>query len=176
VANYHHLSPHIYALCAPLGTRYVFLSGIIKDQQSVSSGGFSASTYSMLKVKLGKKEFDVNSEVLNASFCGISDADCVAFAARMKMGEISRVKTLYLVRFVFCTSEFPCVFSSMYVSADLRLTGMQPNRRRGSEIHRCCFAAERMLGVSVPCKMNIRGAFLLLNFRLSFHRYTIALI
>ncbi len=57
---------------------------------------------SMPKVKLGRvAEFDVNSEKINAMDCGVSDADCVAFAARMKTGEISRVKTLLLVRFVF---------------------------------------------------------------------------
>jgi hypothetical protein len=51
-------------------------------------------------VKLGRKEFDVDSEEINASYCGVSDADCVAFAARMKTGEISRVKRLTLVRFI----------------------------------------------------------------------------
>ena len=55
----------------------------------------------MAKVKLGRYEFDVDSDEINASFCGVSDADCVAFAARMKTGEISRVKRLYLVRTEF---------------------------------------------------------------------------
>jgi hypothetical protein len=54
----------------------------------------------MPKVKLGSKEFDVDSEKIDASGCGVSDADCVAFAARMRTGEISRVKTLILVRFI----------------------------------------------------------------------------
>ncbi len=62
----------------------------------------------MAKVKLGCEEFDVDSEHinagdrLNANFYGVSDADCAAFAARMKTGEISRVKTLNLVRFIVC--------------------------------------------------------------------------
>ncbi len=54
----------------------------------------------MPKVKLGCSEFDVNSEEIDASRCGVSDADCVAFAARMKTGRISRVKTLNLVRLI----------------------------------------------------------------------------
>ncbi len=54
----------------------------------------------MLKIKLGIKEFDVDSETIHASDCGVTDADCVAFAARMKTGEISRVKILRLVRFI----------------------------------------------------------------------------
>ena len=52
----------------------------------------------MPKVKLGSKKFDVDSEEINASHCGVSDADCVAFSVRMKTGEISRVKRLILVR------------------------------------------------------------------------------
>ncbi len=55
----------------------------------------------MPKVKLGCKEFDVDSEEIDARFCGVSDADCLAFAARMKTGELSRVKKLNLVRFIF---------------------------------------------------------------------------
>ena len=54
----------------------------------------------MAKVKLGTKEFDVGSEVIDASNCGVSDVDCAELAARMKTREISRVKTLYLVRCV----------------------------------------------------------------------------
>jgi hypothetical protein len=53
----------------------------------------------MAKVKLGWKGFDVNSEKIDASRCEVSEADCVAFAARLKTGEI-RVKTLILVRFI----------------------------------------------------------------------------
>jgi hypothetical protein len=53
----------------------------------------------MASVKLGSKTFDVNSEDIGADCCGVTDADCSALAARMKTGEISRVKTLQLVRF-----------------------------------------------------------------------------
>ena len=59
----------------------------------------AAPACSIPKVKLGRKEFDVDSEEINASYCGVSVADCVAFAARMKTGEISRVKKLLLVSF-----------------------------------------------------------------------------
>jgi hypothetical protein len=54
----------------------------------------------MAKVTLGNYEFDVGSEEISAISCGVTDADCVAFAARMITGEISRVKRLFLVRFI----------------------------------------------------------------------------
>ena len=54
----------------------------------------------MAKVRLGSKEFDVDSLVIDAKFCGVTESDCVAFAARMKTGEISRLKKLRLVRFI----------------------------------------------------------------------------
>ena len=67
----------------------------------------AASACSMPTVKLGSKEFDVDSEEIRASGCGVSAADCVAFAARMTTGEISRVKRLYLVSF-FVVVVFQC--------------------------------------------------------------------
>jgi hypothetical protein len=54
----------------------------------------------MATVKLGSKEFRVDTEIIAAGRCGVSAADCTAFAARMKTGEISRVKKLNLVRFI----------------------------------------------------------------------------
>ncbi len=65
--------------------------------------------HSMAKVKLGSKEFDVDSEYIVARSCGVPAADLALFAARVKTGEISRVEELRLViffRFCFC-----CVFS-----------------------------------------------------------------
>ena len=61
----------------------------------------AASACSMPTVKVGSEEFDVDGEEIDANFCGVSDADCVAFAARMTTGEISRVKKLLLVSFFF---------------------------------------------------------------------------
>jgi hypothetical protein len=52
---------------------------------------------SMAKVKLGSKEFDVDSEEIDANCCHVTAADCVALAARMKSGEIRRLKRLELV-------------------------------------------------------------------------------
>ena len=52
----------------------------------------------MAKVKLGRNEFDVDSEEIYANGCGVTAADCVALAARMKSGEMRRLKRLYLVR------------------------------------------------------------------------------
>ena len=61
----------------------------------------------MAKVKLGSMKFDVDSEEIDAINCGVTDADCVALAARMKSGEMRRLKILILVRsfsalFQFC--------------------------------------------------------------------------
>ena len=53
---------------------------------------------SMAWVKLGWKEFDVDSEVIHANGCGVTAVDCVALAARMKSGEMRRLKKLHLVR------------------------------------------------------------------------------
>ena len=52
----------------------------------------------MAKVKLGSKEFDVDSEEINAVRLGVTAADCVALAPRMKSGEMRRLKKLWLVR------------------------------------------------------------------------------
>ena len=59
----------------------------------------------MAKVKLGSREFDVDSKEIYASDCGVTDADCAALASRMASGEISRLKTLYLVSFIFSFFE-----------------------------------------------------------------------
>ena len=56
---------------------------------------------------MGREDFDVDSEEIVARFCGVTAADCVALAARMKSGEMRRLKILFLVRlfsilFQFC--------------------------------------------------------------------------
>jgi hypothetical protein len=62
----------------------------------------------MAKVKLGSKEFAVDSEIINANYCGVTDADCVALAALMKSGKMPRLKRLSLVRlFSVFFVEFP---------------------------------------------------------------------
>ena len=67
----------------------------------LGAGPAAAFTYSMAKVKLGMKEFDVDIEEILAYKCGVTDADCAALASRMASGEISRLKILYLVSFIF---------------------------------------------------------------------------
>jgi hypothetical protein len=53
----------------------------------------------MATVKLGSKEFDVDSEeIVDVRYCDVTSADCTALAARMNAGEMSRLKTLSLVR------------------------------------------------------------------------------
>jgi hypothetical protein len=55
----------------------------------------------MATIVLGRsEEFDVNCDEIQAVCCGVTAADCAALAARIKSGEISRVKTLNLVRFI----------------------------------------------------------------------------
>ena len=73
----------------------------------------------MAKVKLGRKEFDVDSEEINAVNCGVTVADCVALAAAMKSGKIRRLKKLDLVRlfpvlFVFCFISSICTSHPRY--------------------------------------------------------------
>ena len=77
-----------------------------------SAGPAAAFTHFMAKVKLGRKEFDVDSEVIDASWCEVTDADCAALAARMKSGEIRRVKKLWLVRFLSVLFPFSSIFRS----------------------------------------------------------------
>ena len=60
----------------------------------------------MAKVKLGRKEFDVDSEKIHACWCGVTAADCVALAARMKSGEMRRLKILYIVRLFSVSLNF----------------------------------------------------------------------
>ena len=114
----------------------------------------------MAKVKLGSKEFDVDSEVIDASGCGVSDADCAAFAARMKTGEISRVKTLNLVScfVLFCWN------------ANMSFAEQQPSRRRGSEGYCCRSATEQQRAGAGPCKMNFVVGFHVVNLGFLFHR------
>jgi hypothetical protein len=61
----------------------------------------------MAKVKLSGREFDVDSEDISASCCGVTDADCVALAARIKAGEMRRLKNLDLVRLFSVLLNFP---------------------------------------------------------------------
>ncbi len=57
----------------------------------------TSSQYSMAKVKLGTKSFSVDSEVIDASFSQVSDAECVAFCARLSAGDFKRLRVLHLV-------------------------------------------------------------------------------
>ena len=114
----------------------------------------------MARVKLGSKEFDVDSEKIDARDCGVSVADCAEFARRMKTGEISRVKTLNLVScfVLFCWN------------ANMSFAGHQPSRRRGCEGYCCRSATEQQRAVAVPCKMNFVVGFHVVNLGLLFYR------
>ena len=60
----------------------------------------------MAKVKLGSRIFNVDSEEICANHCGVAAADCVALAARMKSGEMRRLKILDLVRLFSLLFQF----------------------------------------------------------------------
>ena len=77
------------------------------DRASLSF--ITAAFSSKEKVKLGWKEFDVNSEKIDANRCGVPAADLALFAARVKTGEICRVKILHLVIF-FPIPFLLCIF------------------------------------------------------------------
>ena len=47
---------------------------------------------------MGSRKFDVDSEEIDARFCGVTAAECVALAARIKSGEMRRLRALWLVR------------------------------------------------------------------------------
>ena len=73
------------------------------DRASLSLITASFSIFSA-ELKLGWREFDVDCEEIDAIGCDVSAADCAALAARMRTGEINKLKTLFLVRssFPFC--------------------------------------------------------------------------
>jgi hypothetical protein len=84
--------------------------------------------YFMAKIKLGIKEFDVDSDVIRASGCRVSDADCAALGARMRDGEFHCLGDLRLVR-LFCS----CYVFATSVSGNVCRAGRQPNKRRWSQ-------------------------------------------
>ena len=95
------------AAVGPVGGAVADISGAARAAQAEAQPppshtvtGSAASACSIPKVKLGIKALNVDSEEIAANSCQVTDADCVAFAARMKTGEISRLKRLYLVRFI----------------------------------------------------------------------------
>ena len=73
----------------------------------------------MAKVKLGSREFDVDSEEIDAGGCDVTVADCVALAAAMKSGKIRRLKKLDLVRLfpVLFARFFPVLFVFCFISS-----------------------------------------------------------
>ena len=87
------------------------------------SGPASAAAYSMAKVKLGREEFNVDSEEIDAGSCGVPAADLALFAARVKTGEISRLKILDLVIF-FPVLFLLCIFRLLF--AALRQRRLSP--------------------------------------------------
>ena len=136
--------------------RHVF-SRILLGRSARSAEAF---TFSMPKVKLGSKEFDVDSEEIYASGCGVSAADCAAFAARMTTGEISRVKTLYLVGFFSCLFLFYFLRDFLfYASHPRRFTARQYHRRRGRQRDSRRHTREQQRAGTGPCEIFFQFCF-----------------
>ena len=89
----------------------------------------------MAKVKLGRWEFDVDCEVINASGCDVSDEECAALGARMKGGEFQRVKTVELVSFFV-----------------LLLLGAEPSQR----VNNIGDAGASSLGEGLKCNSSVQ--------------------
>ena len=110
------------------------------------------SRRSMASVKLGRKTFDVNSEVIDADFCSVTAADCAALAARMKTGEISRVKRLILVRFISVLFLLCFIFCALLNRSFF--AGQQQHRPRRRSLHRRRFADQQQRGDAVACALG----------------------
>jgi hypothetical protein len=70
-----------------------------------------------IPVKLGTKLFYEEEEVINVCHLQqsqVSDADCVAFGARLATGEFKRLRVLNLVRFL--RFSFYRVFGACFVA------------------------------------------------------------
>jgi hypothetical protein len=112
----------------------------------------------MAKVKLGKKEFDVDSEEIWADGLKVSAADVSFFSARVKKGEFRRVKKLYLVMFFgrlcFCCIFFACC-KLLCVRSDICCAEPQFNLRRGRILD--CRGRDRNQHCSgaAPCEITL---------------------
>jgi hypothetical protein len=104
----------------------------------------------MAKVKLGSEKFDVNSQEINARGCGVTAADCVALAARMKSGEMRRLKKLYLVRLFSVLFQF-CRIPPISTSHPHYFTGRQLHWRRRCARHCRRDAYQQQFARAVPC-------------------------
>jgi hypothetical protein len=93
----------------------------------------------MAKVKLGSREFDIDSELIYAHNCEVTDADCAALAARLKSGEIRRVKKLWLVRFLSVLFPFSSIFriSTSDIESFYRATIPSATTAPGRSLTRC---------------------------------------
>jgi hypothetical protein len=126
----------------------------------------------MAKVKLGKKEFDVDSEEIWAEGRKVSAADLALFTARVETGEFRRVKKLYLVMF-FCRLCFCCIFFAccklLCVKSDICCAEPQFNLRRGRILDRRGRDSKQHCSGAAPCEITLivfsSAEFLLFFFR-----------
>ena len=88
---------------------------------------------------LGSREFDANCEVVDAGGCGVTDAECAAFGARIKSGEFKALTTIYLVR----------LFSFILVSLCVGAESLQWNNQIGD-------AGACSIGEGLKCNSSVQ--------------------
>jgi hypothetical protein len=90
----------------------------------------------MSQIKLGSKYFSIDSEEIDASGCGVTDAECVALGARIASGEFKRLKILKLViLFVLCIcSVHRIVFADSVVQGDNKKIGVEGAKAIGAAL------------------------------------------
>ena len=88
---------------------------------------------------LGSREFDANCEVVDAFGCGVTDAECAAFGARMKGGELEALSETHLVR----------LFSINLVSLCLRAESLQQYNKIGD-------AGACSIGEALKCNSSVQ--------------------
>ena len=89
--------------------------------------------------KLGSQEFDANCEVVDAYRCGVTDAECAAFGARIKSGEFKALTKIDLVR----------LFSFILVPRCLGAESLQHGNEIGD-------AGACSIGEGLKCNSSVR--------------------
>jgi hypothetical protein len=116
----------------------------------------------MAKFSMGRGEYDVNCEVIRAVCCGVAAADCAVLVARMTTGEMSRVKTLHVVRNIF-RAEF-LIFSRAADSVSPSAFNLFHSGTRGSDRDCCGCEREQRFTAAAACKMRFQRFYAALIF------------
>ncbi len=77
-------------------------SAVMKEEELSEDASIAlASSDSPLDVLLGRKEFDADSEEIDAGCCGVSSADLDVFGSRIISGDFKNLKSLNFVGYSF---------------------------------------------------------------------------